>query len=235
MRRTRIKFCGMTRLDDVRCAVDLGVDAIGMIFVPGSKRAIDLPLAARLVQAIPPLVTRVALFLNPEAAAVQAVLREVPVDLLQFHGSESPDFCASFERPYVKALAMGDDVDVGFEMSRYARARGVLLDAHRSGEQGGRGEAFDWSRIPAQWAPRILLAGLAAGYRGPCHPYCAALCRRCVQWYRVGARREVGASHAAFRSRGGTCKPRIRASVRASITQPTQMPADILGPMAAAL
>lgn len=159
MRRTRIKFCGMTRLDDVRCAVDLGVDAIGMIFVPGSKRAIDLPLAARLAQAIPPLVTRVALFLNPEAAAVQAVLREVPLDLLQFHGSESPDFCASFERPYVKALAMGDDVDVGFEMSRYARARGVLLDAHRSGEQGGRGEAFDWSRIPAQWAPRILLAG----------------------------------------------------------------------------
>lgn len=159
MKRTRIKFCGMTRVDDVERAVDLGVDAIGMIFVPGSKRAIDLRSAEQIAAAVPSLVTRVALFLNPESDSVRAVLQAVPIDLLQFHGTETPEFCASFATPYVKALAMGDRIDVAFEMSRYARARGLLLDAHRSGEQGGRGESFDWSQIPPDVAPRILLAG----------------------------------------------------------------------------
>lgn len=159
MKRTRIKFCGMTRVDDVARAVDLGVDAIGMIFVPGSKRALDLHRAERVAAAVPPLVTRVALFLNPQPQAVHAVLASVPIDLLQFHGTETPAFCSGFALPYVKALAMGDRIDVSFEMSRYAQARGVLLDAHRSGEQGGRGESFDWSQIPPAVAPRILLAG----------------------------------------------------------------------------
>jgi phosphoribosylanthranilate isomerase len=159
MTRTRIKFCGMTRLQDVQAAVDLGVDAIGFVFVPGTPRAIDPIQAARLVRAVPPFIATVGLFLDADRAWIEAVLAAVPLDLIQFHGSESPEACASHGRPWIKALAMGGPLDLKLEISRYAGARGVLLDAHRAGERGGRGAAFDWSRIPPDIARRIVLAG----------------------------------------------------------------------------
>lgn len=159
MRRTRIKFCGMTRVDDVLAAVDLGVDAIGLVFVPGSRRTVDLDLALAMLARVPAFVTSVALFMDAAPAEVERVLQIAAPDLLQFHGSESPAYCASFGWPYVKALAMGDGLDVVHEASRYAGARGVLLDAHRRGEQGGRGERFDWSAIPASLTGSIVLAG----------------------------------------------------------------------------
>lgn len=159
MTRTRIKFCGMTRLEDVRLAVELGVDAIGLVFVPGTPRAIDAKQAARLVAAVPPFVATVGLFLDADPATIDAVLAEVPLDLIQFHGSESPEACARHRRPWIKALAMGGPIDLDFQMSRYAGARGLLLDAHRAGERGGRGEVFDWSLIPPAIVRRIVLAG----------------------------------------------------------------------------
>lgn len=159
MNRTRIKFCGMTRLEDVQAAVEIGVDAVGFVFVPGTPRAVDAAQAARLVSAVPPFVATVGLFLDADPATIDAVLAEVQLDLIQFHGSESPEACARHGRPWVKALAMGGPVDLDFQMSRYAGARGLLLDAHRAGERGGRGEVFDWSLIPPAIARRIVLAG----------------------------------------------------------------------------
>jgi len=157
--RVRVKFCGITRAEDAAEAVRLGVDAVGLVFVPGSKRCVDIQQARDIVAAVPAFVSTVGLFMDADTAHVEAVLAAVPLDLLQFHGRERADFCAAFRRPYVKALAMGDGVDVTMMASAYAGARGVLLDAHRSGEQGGSGLRFDWSRIPASHASRIILAG----------------------------------------------------------------------------
>ncbi|GMU44623.1 MAG: N-(5'-phosphoribosyl)anthranilate isomerase [Lysobacterales bacterium] len=155
----RVKFCGFTNVEDVRAAVALGVDAIGLVFVPASKRRVGIGRAQDIVAAVPPFVTTVGLFLDAPADEVARVLAAVPLDLLQFHGSEPPEQCAAFGRPYLKALAMGDGIDAVAAASRYAGARGILLDAHRSGEQGGSGLRFDWSRIPPELAPRIVLAG----------------------------------------------------------------------------
>jgi phosphoribosylanthranilate isomerase len=159
MSRVRVKFCGITRPQDAVVAAELGVDAIGLVFVPGSKRRVDLTQARAILDALPPLVTSVALFMDASAEEVRAVLDALPIDLTQFHGRETPEYCESVGRPYIKALAMGDTLDAVVEAGRYARARGVLLDAHRKGELGGRGERFDWQRIPPALAARILLAG----------------------------------------------------------------------------
>ena len=157
--RTRVKFCGITRAEDARSAIALGVDAIGLVFVPGSKRCVDLEQAREVMSAVSPLVSVIGLFMDAAAADVAAVLDALPLDALQFHGRESAEYCRQFKRPYVKALAMGDGVDVAHAASGYAGARGVLLDAHRSGEQGGSGLSFDWSLIPPSLADRIILAG----------------------------------------------------------------------------
>jgi phosphoribosylanthranilate isomerase len=157
--RTRVKFCGITRPEDAIEAVNMGVDAIGLVFVPQSRRCVNLEQAARIVRALPPLVVAVGLFMDASDQQVRQTLDVVGIDLLQFHGTESPAYCEQFQRPYVKALAMGDGVDAVYAASRYARARGVLLDAHRSGEQGGSGMRFDWSSIPVEMAGRIILAG----------------------------------------------------------------------------
>lgn len=157
--RTRVKFCGITRAEDARSAIALGVDAIGLVFVPASKRCVDLARAREVMTAVSPLVSVIGLFMDAAAADVAAVLDALPLDALQFHGRESAEYCRQFKRPYVKALAMGDGVDVAHAASRYAGARGVLLDAHRTGEQGGSGLSFDWSLIPPALADRIILAG----------------------------------------------------------------------------
>lgn len=155
----RVKFCGLTRAEDARVAIDLGVDALGLVFVPQSKRFLDPDRANALLAGVAPLVQVIGLFMDASAADVAAVLDAVPLDVLQFHGRESPEYCRQFRRPYIKALAMGDGVDVVRTASGYAAARGVLLDAHRSGEQGGTGQRFDWSLIPSALADRIILAG----------------------------------------------------------------------------
>jgi len=163
--RTRVKFCGMTRAEDAALAVALGVDAIGLVFVPQSRRAVDVEQARAVIAAIPALVQVVGLFMDASAQSVHAVLSQVQIDLLQFHGSESAAYCEQFPRPYLKAIAMGsaqspdDQAELTDLAQRFHSARGLLLDAHSPGKSGGSGEAFDWERIPATLAPRILLAG----------------------------------------------------------------------------
>ncbi|KHJ51126.1 phosphoribosylanthranilate isomerase [Halomonas sp. C22] len=155
--RTRIKFCGFTRHEDVAQAVALGVDALGFVMWPKSARGIDPDALAALAAPVPAFVTRVGLFVNPDVALVEACLPHL--DLIQFHGDEPADFCAQFDRPWIKALRMRDDLDLHQAAQQYAAAQALLLDAYRPGVPGGTGETFDWSRIPAALQKPVILAG----------------------------------------------------------------------------
>ncbi len=161
MNRTRIKFCGMTRFDDVTAASALGIDALGFIFVPRSARALSIEAARPLVAAVPSLVTRVGLFMDQPADVVHAVLEGVELDCLQFHGGEAAAFCEQFRRPYLKAVAMGDAVDPMATIAAHPRAAGFVFDAHASGGSGGGGVPFDWSRMPKAACAAILAGGLS--------------------------------------------------------------------------
>jgi phosphoribosylanthranilate isomerase len=157
--RTRIKFCGMTRIEDAVGAARLGADAIGLIFAAGSPRRVDAARAAAIALAMPPLVTRVALFLDQGADEVARIVNAVPVDLLQFHGREEAAFCRLFGKPYLKVVPMLDVDDVPAFAARYPDAAGFLLDSHRAGAAGGTGQTFDWQRALAALQRPILLAG----------------------------------------------------------------------------
>lgn len=157
--RTRIKFCGMTHADDIRAAVALGVDAIGLIAVPGTRRGLAIERAAALRQEVPPLASCVLLLMDAELDYARAAIDAVQPDLIQFHGSEPPEFCASFARRWIKAVPMGGGVDALDYQRRYAAASGFVFDSHAAGGQGGSGEVFDWSRLPAERSAPLLLAG----------------------------------------------------------------------------
>ncbi len=157
--RTRSKICGITRPEDGVIAAELGADAIGLVFYPPSPRYVDIGTAQRIVAALPPLVSVVGLFMNAEPAAVQAVITEVPLHLLQFHGGEEPDDCAAFGLPYLKAVPMGSGAEVEDYEQRFVSASGLLLDSHGGKKMGGTGQCFDWTRIPAQRKKPLILAG----------------------------------------------------------------------------
>lgn len=157
--RTRIKICGFTRPDDARQAAALGVDAIGLVFYPPSPRAVDIAQAQAVIAALSPFVSTVGLFVDEASKRVQAVLDQVPLDMLQFHGNESPEYCAQFGRPWLKAIRMREGVDLAREAERYRAAAGLLLDAYRPGIPGGTGESFEWSRIPPGLDIPVVLAG----------------------------------------------------------------------------
>lgn len=157
--RTRIKYCGMTRLSDVEFADQLGVDAIGLVFYPPSPRAVTPEQAAPLAKSAGAFCSRVGLFVNPTADQVRDTLRQVPLDLLQFHGDESPEFCAGFDQPWIKALRVRDSESLEQALELYREADGWILDAYKAGVPGGTGETFQWSLIPEQWRGRIVLAG----------------------------------------------------------------------------
>lgn len=159
MPRTRVKICGITRAEDARVAADAGSDAIGLVFYVNSPRHVEIDQARAVVATLPAFVTTVALFRNAEAEYVNAVLAAVDIDLLQFHGSESADFCRGFDRPYIKALGMLGQADIEAQAKAYPDARGLLLDAHPPGGEGGSGETFDWHSIPAAMRGDIILAG----------------------------------------------------------------------------
>lgn len=156
--RTRIKFCGMTRPADAEAAVELGVDALGFVLVPQSKRAITPEKAALIRRKLPAFVSVVALVMDADADSIQRAIDALQPDLIQFHGSEPPDFCSSFGLPYIKAVAMGGKhAALGTLARRYARASALLLDSHASG-MGGTGKTFDWSVVGA-CSKQIVLAG----------------------------------------------------------------------------
>ena len=157
--RTRIKFCGMTRAADIDVAVALGVDAIGLILVPRSPRCLTLAQARELRATLPPFVASVVLTLDAEPTDVQrnaAILRPT---LWQFHGSEAPEDCTRLGLPYLKAIPMAQPEAGAAIAARYPDAAGFILDSHAAGGQGGSGHAFDWTRVPAAFPARIVLAG----------------------------------------------------------------------------
>lgn len=157
--RTRIKICGITRTEDALAAAAAGADAIGLIFYAGSSRHVTMETAAAIVGRLPPFVTAVGLFVNPAEDEVGAVLDQVPLDLLQFHGAETPGFCARFGRPYIKALAAAPGVDLLQSAGLYRDARGVLIDAYVPGAHGGTGVTADWHAIPGTLPLPLVLAG----------------------------------------------------------------------------
>lgn len=157
--RTRTKICGITRAEDGLWAAQLGVDAIGLVFYPASPRYVTKELAQEIVHQLPPFVTTVGLFVDASRDEVEQVLDVVPLDLLQFHGAERPDYCGSFGRNYIKAVRMGPQIDLHDYAARYFTAAGLLLDAYSPLAPGGTGEQFDWRRIPTDIDTPIILAG----------------------------------------------------------------------------
>lgn len=168
-RRTRIKICGITRVADAHAAANAGADAIGLVFWPGTPRFVTPAQARAIVAELPPYVSVVGLFVDPEPQAVRAALDAVPVDVLQFHGTEPAEFCRAFGRRYVKAIPVQDRVDLLESASAYDDAAALLFDAFREGDlPGGTGRAFDWGRLTADvraslGRPLILSGGLDAG------------------------------------------------------------------------
>jgi phosphoribosylanthranilate isomerase len=157
--RTRVKICGITRAQDAVKAVELGADAIGMVFYTKSPRAVSIDNARAIIQKIPPFVTVVGLFVDPSPKDVAAVLHRVSLDLLQFHGNELPSECSAYGKPYIKAVKIREGVDIAAEVNRYASARGILLDTYDPKMPGGTGRVFDWSIIPKGLKKPIILAG----------------------------------------------------------------------------
>ena len=160
--RTRIKFCGITRIDDVRRSVELGVDAIGLVFTRSSQRFVGISQARVIRNELPAFVTAVALFMDDEAGWIEEVIASVQPDILQFHGAETDGFASSFARPYIKAVPMGSVADIARHASAYPNAAGLLLDSHARGARGGTGATFDWTRIPAGRVRLIPISSAAS-------------------------------------------------------------------------
>lgn len=156
---TRIKICGITRVEDALAAAHSGADALGLVFYDKSPRYVTTKQATQLAAAIPPFVTRVGLFVNASAETVQEILQQVPLDVLQFHGEEEPKFCAQFDRPYLKAVRVKYGVDLVQCATRYKDAQGLLLDAFIEGTHGGTGVSFDWTLIPHNLPLPVVLSG----------------------------------------------------------------------------
>lgn len=171
LHRTRIKICGLTDGDHALAAALAGADAVGFVFWAGTPRRVGAERAAAIAAALPPFVSRVGLFVDPEPDEVSRVLATVPLDLLQFHGAEAPEFCRSFRRPYLKAIAVAPGVDAGSLLEstlRYGDAAGLLFDAPPAGGMpGGTGRSFDWSLLaalrPRLTQPIVLSGGLNPG------------------------------------------------------------------------
>ncbi|MBK7765180.1 MAG: phosphoribosylanthranilate isomerase [Sulfuritalea sp.] len=161
MRRTRIKICGITREQDLAAAVAAGADALGFVFYAPSPRHVTPQRAAQLTVHLPAFVTKVGLFVNESPETVRAVLAQVPLDLLQFHGDEDAAYCSQFGKAWIKAARMKPGFDLLEYASAFAAAQGVsglLLDADVAG-YGGGGKTFDWSLIPRSLPLPVILSG----------------------------------------------------------------------------
>lgn len=159
MSRTRVKICGITCVEDAVAVVDAGAEALGLVFYADSPRAVTIVQARAIALAAGPFTVVTGLFVNADPEFVDAVLKQVPLQLLQFHGDEDLAYCESFARPYMKAIRMRPELDVAVSIAGYPSASGILLDAYRPGVPGGTGETFDWARVPQQSAKPLILAG----------------------------------------------------------------------------
>ena len=157
----RIKFCGFTRAEDAALAASLGINAIGVVHVPGSKRHVPLEAMPAIRAAVPTRIDLAALFVNPDAAAVRAVIQALQPSLLQFHGDEDDAFCAQFGMPFIKAMAMGAGAgDISLRQKNYPSAQAFVLDGHAPGQLGGQGESFAWKNLQSLDKPIYLAGGL---------------------------------------------------------------------------
>ena len=157
--RTRIKICGITRVDDAVTAASLGADAIGLVFAPESPRCIDIRIARSIIAAMPAFTEVVALFRDPDATTVEQVIDELSIDLLQFHGIESPRFCRDFGRRYIKTVGLANLESPEAVIAEYHDAAAILFDSHRHGESGGTGKAMNWNYLPEVTHSPVILAG----------------------------------------------------------------------------
>lgn len=157
--RTRVKICGITRVEDALIAVAQGADAIGLVFYPPSPRYVTPAQAAEIVNALPAFITVVALFVDASRADVEAVLSQVNIDLIQFHGQETADECRQYGKSYIKAIRVKSDTNLVQYMTEYSDAKALLLDTYAEGVPGGTGQVFDWTIIPKNLSKPIVLAG----------------------------------------------------------------------------
>jgi phosphoribosylanthranilate isomerase len=150
----------MTKTEDAIVAAELGVDAIGLIFVPSSSRLVTLPKALTIVQALPAWVSTVVVVANQSAEEIKNLITALPFDMLQFHGDETPEFCQQFNKPYIKVIRMREGVNVSRMIEQYHTANGFLLDSYHADRLGGTGNTFDWKTVPSSQVSRpIILAG----------------------------------------------------------------------------
>lgn len=156
---TRVKICGITRVGDALTAARLGAHAVGLVFHAGSPRAVTPAQAREIIDALPPFVVPVGLFVNADARTVRETLAAAPVQLLQFHGDETPDFCAGFGLPFLRAVRVRAETDLLQYAREFHAAKGLLLDAWVEGVRGGTGATFDWSLIPGDLPAPVVLSG----------------------------------------------------------------------------
>ena len=160
---TRIKFCGMTRAEDVAAAVALDADAIGFVLVEKSPRFVTPAVATSLRGTLPSSVSSVALFQDADERFVRDAIALLQPDLLQFHGAETAAYCSAFGLPYLKAVSMRQPGPLAEVAREHSAACALLLDSHSIGGIGGTGETFDWHAVVPVEKRLVLAGGLHAG------------------------------------------------------------------------
>ncbi len=159
MQRTRIKICGLTRSEEVDWVARAGADALGLVFHPASPRHVSIVQAQALLRHVPPFVTAVGLFVDAPPTLIEAVLEQVPLQLLQFHGAETPAQCDQWQMPYIKVAHMRPGTDLVQYARNYPRAQALLVDTWVNGVPGGTGTVFDWQQLPQQLPLPLILSG----------------------------------------------------------------------------
>ena len=157
--RVRVKICGITSVQDALTAVKHGADAIGLVFYAPSSRNVSIAQAQEIARQIPAFVSVVGLFVNAEASFVNKVISQVKINLLQFHGDETPEACSQFSLPFIKAIRVKADTNLIQCAIDFSAAKALLLDTYTEGLMGGTGHVFDWDLIPKQMAKPVILAG----------------------------------------------------------------------------
>lgn len=157
--RVRVKICGITRVEDALKAAEHGADAIGMVFYKASPRNVSIEQAIEIANRVPAFVSVVGLFVDAETSFIEEVISKVNIDLLQFHGDETPDECVSYKLPYIKAIRVKPDTNLIQYDQDFYTAKALLLDAYTEGLAGGTGHVFDWNLIPKQMTKPVVLAG----------------------------------------------------------------------------
>lgn len=157
--RTRVKICGITRVQDALEAVRCGADAIGLVFYAASPRHVSVQQAQQILAALPPFISVVALFVNATLAEIETVLSQVRIDIVQFHGDETAADCERIKLPYFKAIRVKSDTNLLQCALDFSSANALLLDTYSEAAYGGTGHVFDWDLIPKNMTKPVILAG----------------------------------------------------------------------------